>query len=319
MGKSIDPMKSNTQGWSDNDAYTDGPVTSMPPSNDPIPDGPTVLAQASAVNELDDEISRQETQGAVDNVRERIGDAAQIVVGETTQTVAPIVETAKAAAEDAKDAMTAAAESTSESVKAMASSASQSVKEAASAAGERVKVVAANAGESAKRVAVTLSDGAKDAGQKIAQTAKSHPTAAVLTGVGTSVGIGWLIWMARKNQAAQDQASMVRESRETMSDVVGRMKERAMDVASTVSDKAHDAKEATSEFVHANPMAVGAIAVGVGVGIGLMIPESVKEREFMGETRDKIKEVVGSRMKEMGSKLRSVAADTLHTSFDDGA
>lgn len=80
---------------------------------------------------------------------------------------------------------------------------------------------------------------------------------------------------------------------------------RAHDVGSNVQRAAQTAVEGTQQKVQEaqwqldrtlndNPLALGALALGVGAAVALAIPDTQKERELMGEQRDKLVEKVST-------------------------
>lgn len=136
-------------------------------------------------------------------------------------------------------------------------------------------------------------------------------------------------------QPARDAADRVATGAQ---DAAGQAVDRAQRMGTDVQQAARSAVEQTQEKVqqaqwqvhgtvgeaqrqfdrtlNENPLALGVLAVGVGAAVALAIPETQKERELLGEQRDKIvaqAESVASkaldqteqRAQEVGEQLRS--------------
>jgi hypothetical protein len=70
-----------------------------------------------------------------------------------------------------------------------------------------------------------------------------------------------------------------------------------------------------------NPVAAGAMALAIGVAAGLMIPETDREREVMGRTRDRVLDkaqtAVRTRAEELHEKARDAAGETARKAVDE--
>ncbi len=100
-------------------------------------------------------------------------------------------------------------------------------------------------------------------------------------------------------------------ARQGAQDVADQASQRAQQVGSDVQRAAQDAFDGTQEKLQSaqwqvdrtwneNPLALGALALGVGAAVALAIPETQKERELLGEQRDRVVE-----------KVSTVASDAL--------
>ncbi|HEX5659288.1 MAG TPA: hypothetical protein VFX59_18970 [Polyangiales bacterium] len=98
-------------------------------------------------------------------------------------------------------------------------------------------------------------------------------------------------------------ASRAREASNQLATRVGEgydsARNRAGEVASQVGQQAsqwsHDARDGithagqrTVEYMDENPLLVGALAIAAGVGVGLALPETRRENQLLGETRDRL-------------------------------
>jgi len=74
---------------------------------------------------------------------------------------------------------------------------------------------------------------------------------------------------------------MARSASETVGDYTSRGREQ-------VSEMANESERAFNRWIRENPLAVGAAAVAVGAVIGTAIPETRRERELVGDARDRL-------------------------------
>lgn len=63
--------------------------------------------------------------------------------------------------------------------------------------------------------------------------------------------------------------------------------------------------------VQDNPVAAGAMAMAIGLAAGLMIPETQKEHEAMGRTRDRLLDRAEEKARQAGRKVRQAAKETI--------
>lgn len=135
--------------------------------------------------------------------------------------------------------------------------------------------------------------------------------------------------------AARDKIKDVAGSaREKVGDAVGTAREKAGDAAGWTKEHALDlghrakgqakalkgkakyqarrAKTGLWQTLEENPLMVGAATLAVGVIAGLLIPETEKENELMGETRDRLVDEVkeaGQQTLEKGKHVAEAVAD----------
>lgn len=103
-----------------------------------------------------------------------------------------------------------------------------------------------------------------------------------------------------------------------ISDVAGRTQERVSDVAHRVSYVASDVAETTryqaerveerlSRTMRENPLAIGAVALAVGMAAGFAIPETRRENQLMGATRDQLMDRARDVVEDAREKVQHVA------------
>jgi hypothetical protein len=91
----------------------------------------------------------------------------------------------------------------------------------------------------------------------------------------------------------QDRAGQMQHQ---LGDTAGQMQHRIGDTAGQVQHQA----QGFWQMLQSNPIAAGALGLGIGAIAGMAIPESEKEHQLMGETRDR---VLGSVQEVAGEKL----------------
>jgi ElaB/YqjD/DUF883 family membrane-anchored ribosome-binding protein len=124
--------------------------------------------------------------------------------------------------------------------------------------------------------------------------------------------------------AAGDAVETVRD---TASDVVNRAAEGFDRVQEHVGDWADHARhravrvEQRVEYAaRENPLAAGAVAMALGLVAGLMIPETRRERQLMGDARDRFMDRAGELAHRATERVREVAheaADSVREVVDD--
>ena len=125
------------------------------------------------------------------------------------------------------------------------------------------------------------------------------------------------------DSAREKVGDAVGTAREKVGDATGWTKEHALDLghkakgqAKALKGKAkyqaRRAKTGLWQTLEENPLMVGAATLAVGVIAGLLIPETEKENELMGETRDRLVEEVkeaGQQTLEKGKHVAEAVAD----------
>lgn len=169
------------------------------------------------------------------------------------------------------------------------------------------------------------------------ETIKENPVPAAMVGV----GLGWLVMSARKQKSDSQRYSSgyyqspyyegyesggyesgstgtTGQARSKVSDATGQAqdkarqgmdqaRERASQAGDTAQYQAQRAKGGFERMLNENPLAVGAIAVGVGLAVGLSIPETSKENQVMGQTRDNLAEQAQEKAQDYKEKAQNVA------------
>lgn len=118
-------------------------------------------------------------------------------------------------------------------------------------------------------------------------------------------------------QAIGQARDKVGETASQAQDKAGQIADRTQDQASRLANQAqYQAKRAKSGFermLRENPLTVGTLAIGVGAAVGLAIPETAKEHEVMGETRDNLVDKAQEKAQETQQKVQRVAEEAQST------
>ena len=146
---------------------------------------------------------------------------------------------------------------------------------------------------------------AKGVSDMVMDTIKRNPIPAALAGAGLA-----LLW-ANRSQGGQGTqrhvatmydadgggiGSKAKDAASTVGGAVGTAAEGAQQVTGEVIDRAGEKAQQVGStldgFMQANPLAVGAIAIGAGALIGSIVPETPKEREVLGDASRQVGTVV---------------------------
>lgn len=126
-------------------------------------------------------------------------------------------------------------------------------------------------------------------------------------------------------ERASETADSVREkgeramhsARDKGSDIAHRASEgmhevgdRARHLADEAQHRARRAEHRIEDSVRENPMTAGAVAAALGFAAGMMIPETRKEHEMMGRTRDRVLDRAQETARRAGHKAKEVARET---------
>jgi hypothetical protein len=186
-----------------------------------------------------------------------------------------------------------------------------------------------------------LEDTTRGISDMVLETIKRNPIPTAMAGVGLA-----MLWRNKSQQANGDRyrpnsypgmpsTAYFSDQRQDLGSKVSGAASKVGDAASTVGDGvggavssiADGAQQATGEvvdragataqqvswkldsFMRANPLAMGAIAVGAGAVIGSIIPETEPERELLGDASRQ----VGNRLTDAVDQATSKAEET----FDD--
>lgn len=101
-----------------------------------------------------------------------------------------------------------------------------------------------------------------------------------------------------------------RHAGERTSEMMSRARERAGEMGYKVKSGSRRAGYKSKEMVEENPLVTAGILFAVGAAIGFLIPQTRKEDEWMGETRDELMEQARYRGRDTMDRAREVARET---------
>jgi ElaB/YqjD/DUF883 family membrane-anchored ribosome-binding protein len=111
------------------------------------------------------------------------------------------------------------------------------------------------------------------------------------------------------NQAQQAGSELTAKAKDRVSQIVDQTQQTAGRVISTAQDQASQAQQRFNRAMDDNPLAVGVVALAVGTAIGLSIPQTRKENEWMGETRDDLVDTAQQAVQDAADQVREIARD----------
>lgn len=107
-----------------------------------------------------------------------------------------------------------------------------------------------------------------------------------------------------KDQASNQAHEWQEETGQKMQDVKGYIKEKGM-----------VARGEFSQLLDTNPLAVGAVMVALGAVVAAAIPGSQKEDQWMGDSRDKMKDAVKTTVQSTAEDMTHKAAQVAERVF----
>ena len=161
---------------------------------------------------------------------------------------------------------------------------------------------------------------AKGVSDMVMETIKRNPIPAALAGAGLA-----LLWANRSQGTQETQrhspmydaggtvgiGSKAKDAASTVGSAVGSAAEGAQQVTGEVIGRAGETAQQAGwkleSFMQANPLALGAIAIGAGALIGSIVPETPKEREVLGDASRQ----VGSMVRDTVDQATTKAEETL--------
>jgi len=147
-----------------------------------------------------------------------------------------------------------------------------------------------------------------DAASAVKDTA-AHAASAVGGAVSSAAGTA----KDAVSSAAGAVGGAVSTAAGAVGDAAGAVKDKAGDIAVAAKDKAGDAFSGISTFIHEQPLAAAAVALGTGILAGLLLPNTRKESELLGPTRDRLLDQAQDAASDMLTKAQNVAHEAADT------
>ena len=155
--------------------------------------------------------------------------------------------------------------------------------------------------EKAHEVASSVGEGARETGSKVVDFITQNPLPVAAVGLGAI----WLFTLRNRSEISGDRMARFaytgpeRRSPDGAADLGRRLADRAhgikeaaggaaSELASGAKARARGARSALERMMDQQPLAVALGAAVIGVAIGMLLPETDREREAMGGTRDRL-------------------------------
>ncbi len=127
--------------------------------------------------------------------------------------------------------------------------------------------------------------------------------------------------------AAETVQQKAGEVADSVSEAAGHVKDKASEFANQaqaqvenlsgrVQDQAQRVMYRSQSMIEENPLMTSALALALGAAVGLLLPETNRENELMGDARDKFVGQVSEAAQDTLGKAQKVASEVLHTAGD---
>ena len=121
-------------------------------------------------------------------------------------------------------------------------------------------------------------------------------------------------------QQARERAGQAgQQARERAGQAGQQARERAQQARGEAQQRAQQAKGGFQRALQESPLSLGAIALGIGAAVGFAIPESSKENELMGETRDQLANQAQQRADDATQRAQRVAKQARETAEEEAS
>jgi ElaB/YqjD/DUF883 family membrane-anchored ribosome-binding protein len=110
------------------------------------------------------------------------------------------------------------------------------------------------------------------------------------------------------SQAREKGSQIAHQAREKTGQLAAQAREQASHLGEAASQQAQHVRQAFGQYMHDNPLAVGAMAIAVGMAVGFTLPRTRKEDELMGEKRDELLEKAKESGRDTLEKVEQVAS-----------
>jgi hypothetical protein len=125
------------------------------------------------------------------------------------------------------------------------------------------------------------------------------------------------------NNTAESVKGKANQMAESISSTAGSVRGKATEVADQAhvrleewGSQAHEVVGRSQSMLEEHPLIIGAIALALGAAIGLALPETRRENELMGETRDKLVRQANEAAQDTMHRVEHVAKEALHATQD---
>ena len=124
----------------------------------------------------------------------------------------------------------------------------------------------------------------------------------------------------KAGEVAENVSETASQVRERASEFVDQAQNRVGQLTDQVQNQAqhaaHYAVDRSQAMIQDNPLMTSAIALALGAAVGFLLPETQRENELMGSTRDRLVDQVSNRAQDTLGKVQDVASEALHAAGD---
>jgi len=113
------------------------------------------------------------------------------------------------------------------------------------------------------------------------------------------------------NQAQEKVGNIADQAQETAGNVVNQAQETAGYLADQAQYQAQRFEDRFQQALYENPLAVGAVAVALGTAVGFVLPQTQRENELLGETRDQLIDRAQTVAHDTLEKVQQVAGEVM--------
>jgi len=113
------------------------------------------------------------------------------------------------------------------------------------------------------------------------------------------------------NQAQEKVGNIAEQAQETAGNVVNQAQETAGYLADQAQYQAQRFEDRFQQALYQNPLAVGAVAVALGTAVGFVLPQTQRENELLGETRDQLIDRAQTVAQDTLEKVQQVAGEVM--------
>lgn len=121
------------------------------------------------------------------------------------------------------------------------------------------------------------------------------------------------MFQQKVNQVKDSVSEAADSVKEKTGDFVNQAQEQVGQIADQVQEKAHRVMDRSYSFMDEYPLATGVLTLALGAAVGLMLPETQRENELMGEARNKLVGQVGDIAQNTVEKAQKLATDAMQS------
>jgi hypothetical protein len=170
---------------------------------------------------------------------------------------------------------------------------------------ERARETADAARERAQELGASAQHAARDASESAKETAREWGSAA-------RDGARAAAWRARERARR-----LGRDAREQLHDTRDSLRDSARDAQARAGYYGRRMRRSFFQTLHEQPLVLGAVGLAVGAAIGAGLPATETEDEWLGETRDRLKDRAERLGSEQLDKARATARAAYETAQDE--